>query len=156
VREKVVIDASVAVKWVLPEEGTSQALALRDRFEFQSPELIIPEMSNILWKKCRRGELLSEEVNLCVQILMNSGIEYVTMRAHLEAATHLAIQLDHPAHDCMYLVLSQQTALRFVTADARLSRKLRQMESLGIGCFDLADTDRICSLSPLPNSLCLS
>ncbi len=44
-----VIDASVAVKWVVQEAGTPDALALR-KAKLAAPDLIIPECANILWK----------------------------------------------------------------------------------------------------------
>jgi predicted nucleic acid-binding protein len=46
--------------------------------------------------------------------------------ALLEPAARLAVDLDHPAHDCMYLALAHATGRKFVTADERLLRKLRQ------------------------------
>ena len=35
-----VVDASIAVKWVVEEEGTPQALALRERAKLIAPELL--------------------------------------------------------------------------------------------------------------------
>lgn len=55
-----VIDASIAVKWVVEEEGTIEALALRGAAKLIAPDLLIAECANILWKKVRRGELLPE------------------------------------------------------------------------------------------------
>jgi hypothetical protein len=37
--ETLVIDASIAVKWVVEEEGTEAALGLRSAFRFLAPEL---------------------------------------------------------------------------------------------------------------------
>lgn len=48
-----VIDASVAIKWVIAKEGTEAALRLREqRFVFHAPELLVPATGNILWKSC--------------------------------------------------------------------------------------------------------
>ena len=53
-----VIDASVAVKWFVPEVHSEHALRLlRKKFALLAPELIQAEFGNILWKKCRAGEL---------------------------------------------------------------------------------------------------
>ena len=38
-----VIDASIAVKWVVEEDGTPQALALRNRAKLIAPELLLAE-----------------------------------------------------------------------------------------------------------------
>ncbi len=52
-----VIDASIAIKWVVEEDGTPQALALRGRTKLIAPELLVAECANILWKKVQRDEL---------------------------------------------------------------------------------------------------
>jgi predicted nucleic acid-binding protein len=44
----------------------------------------------------------------------------------MEAATRIAIELDHPAYDCIYLALAIDNGCKFVTADPRLLRKLHQ------------------------------
>ena len=43
-----VIDASIAVKWVVEEEGTQEALILRQRAKLLAPELLVAECANIL------------------------------------------------------------------------------------------------------------
>jgi predicted nucleic acid-binding protein len=48
-----VIDASIAVKWVVEEDGTSEALALRQKAKLIAPELLVAECANILWKKSK-------------------------------------------------------------------------------------------------------
>lgn len=49
--ETLVIDASIAIKWVVEEDGTDAALGLRSGFRILSPELLIAECANILSKK---------------------------------------------------------------------------------------------------------
>ena len=119
-----VIDASIAVKWVVEEAGTSEALALRRRASLIAPELLVAECANILWKKTRRRELTSEEAFLSARLLQAAEIELRPTRSLLEPATRLAIELDHPAYDCLYLALAIECACQFVTADERLVRKL--------------------------------
>jgi predicted nucleic acid-binding protein len=51
-----VIDASVAVKWVIEEIGTAEALRLR-RAKLLAPDLVVGDCANILWKKVQRREL---------------------------------------------------------------------------------------------------
>ena len=64
-----VIDASIAVKWVVEEEGTPEALALRQKAKLIAPELLVAECANILWKKVQRGELLKDEALLAARLL---------------------------------------------------------------------------------------
>jgi predicted nucleic acid-binding protein len=117
-----VIDASVAIKWVIAEPGTPEALALR-RHRLFAPDLLIAECANVLWKKVRRNELTTREALLAARLLQRADIELAPMRALLEPATRLAIALDHPAYDCAYLALAESLSCDLVTADRRLSAK---------------------------------
>jgi predicted nucleic acid-binding protein len=134
-----VVDASVAVKWVIDEPGTHQAIALR-RHLLAAPDLLVAECANILWKKFRLGQLTESEVSLANRLLTKADLELVPMRSLAQRAIELAILLDHAAYDCMYLALAETTERPLVTADARLLRKLavERTASLHIGALDLA------------------
>jgi predicted nucleic acid-binding protein len=117
-----VVDASVAIKWVIEEPGTREALSLR-RHRLFAPDLLVAECANILWKKTRRNELSLQEALLAARLLQRADIELAPMRAFLEPATRLAIGLDHPAYDCAYLALAESLSCDLVTADQRLCTK---------------------------------
>jgi predicted nucleic acid-binding protein len=121
-----VIDASIALKWVVEEDGTAEALSLRRHAKLIASELLSVECANILWKKVRRDELSAGEASLAARLLQTADLEYLPTRHLLEAATQAAIELDHPAYDCLYLVLAAETSCRFVTADEHFVRKLSQ------------------------------
>jgi predicted nucleic acid-binding protein len=121
-----VIDASIAVKWVVEETGTGDALLLRQAGRIIAPELLLAECANILWKKVHRRELSEQEAILAARLLQGADMEMVSTRSLLESATSIAIELDHPAYDCVYIALAAASDCRFVTADERLLRKIRQ------------------------------
>jgi len=121
-----VIDASIAVKWVVEEEGTPEALALRQKAKLIAPELLVAECANVLWKKVQRDELLKAEALLAARLLQGAEIELLPTRPLFEAATRLSIEIDHAAYDCLYLALAVEKRCQFVTADERLLRKLHQ------------------------------
>ena len=121
-----VIDASIAVKWVVEEHGTPEALALRQKAKLIAPELLIAECANILWKKVKREELLKQEALLAARLLQGAEIELLPTRSLFEAATRMSIEIDHPAYDCLYLALAVEKECPFVTADERFLRKLHQ------------------------------
>ena len=121
-----VIDASIAVKWVVEEDGTPEALILRQIARAIAPELLVAECANILWKKVQRGELLKQEALLAARLLQGAEIELLPTRPLFEAATRMSIEIDHPAYDCLYLALAIEKKCRFVTADERFLRKLQQ------------------------------
>ena len=108
-----VVDASVAIKWVIEEPGTKEALRLR-RHRLLAPDLLIPECANILWKKVRRKELSSEEAEFAARLLARADTELEPMRALFEQAIKLALALDHPAYDCAYLALAEARGCDFL------------------------------------------
>jgi predicted nucleic acid-binding protein len=121
-----VIDASIAVKWVIDEPGAADASALRSKGKLIAPELLVAECANILWKKVRRNELSRDEARLAARLLQRADLELAPTRALLDEATRIAIELDHPAYDCLYLALALANDCPFVTADQRMLRKLAQ------------------------------
>lgn len=121
-----VIDASIAVKWLVEERGTPEALALRQKAKLIAPELLVAECANILWKKVKREELLKQEALLAARLLQGAEIELLPTRSLFEAATRMSIEIDHPAYDCLYLALAVEKECPFVTADERFLRKLHQ------------------------------
>lgn len=122
-----VVDASIAIKWVIEEEGTAQALALRRGAKLIAPEFLVAECANILWKKVQRRELSREEALFAARLLQGADIELRPTRSLLETATRIAIDLAHPAYDCLYLALAIESRCRFVTADERFLRLLRML-----------------------------
>lgn len=119
-----VIDASIAVKWVVDEDGTREALSVR-KHALVAPELLIPECANILWKKVRLGELTVDEAAFAARLLARADVDLAPMRSLMEEATRIAVTLDHPAYDCIYLALAESRRVPFITADERLLRKVR-------------------------------
>ncbi|HWD58372.1 MAG TPA: type II toxin-antitoxin system VapC family toxin [Stellaceae bacterium] len=117
-----VVDASIAVKWVVAESDSQAALGLF-RHRLFAPDLLVAECANALWKKVRRNELSAEEATLCARLLQSADIELSPMRPLWESATRFAVLLDHPAYDCVYLALAESLSCDFVTADTRFAAK---------------------------------
>lgn len=123
---EVVIDASVAIKWVAPEALSEHAVALLEGPRLAAPDLLVAECANILWKKVARSEMEGDAAIVAAQAIERVEIELVPMRLLLAESLKLALELDHPAYDCLYLALALARDCRFVTADGRLVNKLAQ------------------------------
>lgn len=117
-----VVDASVAVKWVIQEPGTAAAIALRSGMPLLAPDLLIPECAVILWKKVRRQELSQAEAQLAARLLQRAQLDLRPTLPLLPLALEMAVRLAHPAYDCMYLALAVAENTVVVTADGRFAR----------------------------------
>ncbi len=124
--ETLVIDASVAIKWLVPEDDFETARALRGKFRLIAPQLIYAECANILWKKVQRGDLSNHEAASLAGLIDALDIEVASMRGLVEAATTLSTRLRHPAYDCFYLALAILEDCRFITADVKFHRRVQE------------------------------
>ncbi|MGE0665422.1 MAG: type II toxin-antitoxin system VapC family toxin [Sphingomonadales bacterium] len=122
--ESAVIDSSVAIKWTIEEESSSEALALASRSSLMAPCLLLTECANILWRKVRYGQVSAQHAIEWHGDLSHAPIEYLDDHALLPRALALAVELDHPVYDCLYLAASEASGAPLVTADAKLYRKL--------------------------------
>jgi predicted nucleic acid-binding protein len=119
-----IVDASVAIKWVVAERGTTEALALLGNL-LLAPSLLQAECANILWKKVRRGEMSALEAGIAARILAGFGVEFCSSEPALVRVLELALALDHPAYDCVYLALAEARGVPLITADEKLIRLVR-------------------------------
>ena len=114
----VVIDASVALKWVLDEPGKEAADALLEE-ELIAPSLWLLEAANALWRRTQRGEINDEEAKERLTELYNAPVTTTTIEDDLLAAADLANLLGHPVYDCLYLAMAIRENTYVVTADCR-------------------------------------
>jgi predicted nucleic acid-binding protein len=120
-----VVDASIAVKWVIPEVLSDKADRVRDHEDdILAPDLLLIEVANTLWKKTAAKELSPREADAAFDLLSRSGIDLSPTGPLLPRAMEVARRLDHPVYDCVYLALAEREHAAFVTADHRLLRRL--------------------------------
>lgn len=125
---KVVVDASVAVKWYVPERGSAEAAALLEGgSHLIAPDLLVPEFGNTLWKKSIRGELRAGEARTIVGAFL--AVPPVTLHSSallLQAALEIALKFGRTAYDALYLALAVAEDCPFITADDTLVRAVRR------------------------------
>ena len=117
-----IVDASVAIKWLVVEENSDLASRLILRGDLIAPDLIASEIANVMWKKFQRKELSGLPSGLATIIDVFDRIE--PSARFIVKAAELALELKHPAYDSFYLALAQATGQKIVTADQRLLNKL--------------------------------
>lgn len=118
--KRIVVDASVAVKWFLPEIHSVAAVRLLEtRRELLAPDLLAAEFGNILWKKVRLGEISVEDEREIVRGFRLIPFTVVPSAELLEAALELANGIERSVYDSLYLALAVARKCRLVTADRR-------------------------------------
>ena len=117
----VIVDASVAVKWLIKEEGSGSAKRLIAEEMLASPELLFIECANVLRTKRRRGDLTDEFVREAFAILDDVPIRSIAIRQHIAAAYAIATELDRSAYDSLYLAVALAERATLVTADAKFA-----------------------------------
>ena len=120
-----VVDASVAVKWFVPEVHSEHALRLlRKRFDLQAPELIQAEFGNILRKKCRAGELDGTTAGEILDNFKRSPLVVQPHGAFMKLAWEIALKHRQTFYDSLYLALAMTEKARMVTADRKFYEAL--------------------------------
>lgn len=118
-----VVDASVVLKWFVPEIHSDAARRLlAGAHQYVSPDLLFPEVGNAVWKKVRRGELTAEEGRRLVADVSGIAVETVSTRDLLIDAHALAVRTGLTVYDAMYLALAVRLRTEMVTADDKLGR----------------------------------
>lgn len=118
---RVVVDASVAVKWFLPEPLADAAeILLGGAYELLAPELLVLEVENALWKRLRRHELAGASARRIVRDLERAPIEMFSIRRWASLALDLAVRYEITVYDGLYLAVATGHDCRLVTADRRL------------------------------------
>jgi predicted nucleic acid-binding protein len=120
-----VVDASVAVKFVVREAGSDDAqqlLSIPD--PLIAPDWLLAEAASAMWKKVQRSELLFVHAERNLDLLP-SFFEKLHPSAKLVAeAFRWSVRLRHPVYDCVYLALALREECSVVTADEKFHRVL--------------------------------
>ena len=132
-----VVDASIAVKWVIPEVLSDKADHVRDHEDdVLAPDLLLVEVANALWRKTAAREISPREADAAFDLVRRSGIDLRPTAPLLPRAMDLARRLGHPVYDCVYLALAEREHAALVTADHRLLRRV-STRRLDVSIVDL-------------------
>ena len=124
---KAVVDASVAIKWVVPEPYSGEAESLlAEGAALLAPGHWAAEVTTALWAKSAvHGALTRQQATERMAWIASLAIEVVPVDRLILAATSLAFDLRATAYDTLYLALAEQRGTPLVTADRKLYDKVR-------------------------------
>jgi predicted nucleic acid-binding protein len=128
---KYVVDASVALKWVLPEAHSDQALRLRDDFQKRLHELLAPdifpvELAHALTRAERKKIIpVGYAKGFLAGIMQVPPVLYPSL-ALLSKAADISSRSRLGVYDCLYVALAGREQCELVTADERLVNALHE------------------------------
>ena len=119
----IVVDATVAMKWFVPENLSDQAARLLDgTYEIVAPDLLIPHCGNLVWKKIGRDEIDADDGRAILQALGRVPMRIVPSGALVQGALEIARAVGGSVDDALYAALAVSRDCPLVTADERLAK----------------------------------
>lgn len=124
----VVVDASVAVKWLIEEDYSRQADELleawdREDVRIAGPHLLPVEVSNALYQRVKRHQIsLDTAVQLEAEFLENDIALVQSASLHVRSIRIASALGQRAAYDSHYLALAESLDCEFWTADERFYR----------------------------------
>ena len=120
-----VVDASVAIKWFLPEIYSDAALRLlAHQHTLHAPDLIFSEFGNVLWKRVRKNEISKNEANATLEGLVTLHLQMQPSQLLIPLALEIACGENRTVYDSLYLAAAIALQSSLVTADAKFYRAL--------------------------------
>ncbi len=135
-----VVDGSVALKWVLPESDSDRARLLIRRGDLAAPDQLRLEVANALWKLVRRGTISPKLARRAWNLFAGIPVTFQQAGVLADAALDVAIKHNIPVYDGTYVALASMLDCPLVTGDRRL---LEAARAGGIG-------HRVLTLGDLP------
>ena len=128
---EVVVEASVAVKWVVEEAHSAKAALLLQCEARHAPDHWQAEAINVLWAKVYRGDLVAADAEARMTALLRAPIVATPIASLMPRAFAISVAHSVTIYDSLYVALAEQRDLKLVTADMRLIRRLADDAVLG-------------------------
>lgn len=120
-----VVDASVAIKFLVREPGNNEARRLLTIVDpLIAPDWILVEAASSFWKKIKGAELLEIHAYRHLADLPEFFEALYSSAELIDAAFELSLRLRHSVYDCLYLALSLREDCLLVTADDEFARAI--------------------------------
>lgn len=122
---KYVLDASVGLNWLLPEDGSDKAIALELQYQngvhtLIAPDTFPPEIAHALTRAERKRIITPQEGAAQFASLLNGLPHIHASLPLLPRAYEVSSQVRLGVFDCLYVALAEREQCPIVTADQRV------------------------------------
>lgn len=137
---RIVVDASLGLKWVVQETHSQEAFMLARGRELLTSALFWAEAGNALASRIRRGHLERKRGDDAFRELRALPMRVRALDANaVSAALSIANELSHPIYDCCYLALAVEERSLVVTADRRFGAAAAKLPKLAASVLLIDD-----------------
>ncbi|HEX8401963.1 MAG TPA: type II toxin-antitoxin system VapC family toxin [Allosphingosinicella sp.] len=126
----IVVDASLAVKWILFEAESDLANSFKSAFlnELSAPDLLSIEVTSAIVRKGNMGQIGSDDALAALgewtRALLGHLVHlHPTTSRRLNESAKLALSMAHPFKDCIYLALAMELDCDLATCDEKFKDK---------------------------------
>ncbi len=120
----IVVDASVAVKWVVEEQHSAEAALLLQCETLHAPDHWQAEAVNALWAKVAKADLPTADAEEGIRLLLRAPVSGTPIRALIARAFAISLAQSVTVYDSLYVALAEKLDIPFVTADQKLIRRM--------------------------------
>lgn len=125
---RLVIDCSVAMKWLVDEDGSQLALSiLRTKHELLLPDFWAAEATSVVWKQHRRGLITKDEAEWGLRLLLAMPRTSTLDMGLYWRALRIGMETGQSTYDTLYLAFAiVANADKLIVADARFLQTMRK------------------------------
>jgi len=124
----IIVDASVAIKWIYKETDSETAVFLLQRHLKQEQNITVPhflfiEVANVLATKSRYSQ---QDITEGMKFLSQSHLEiYEIVHEDIIYAAQLAKEYKTSVYDMLYAVIAKRSNCTLITADEKFAQKVK-------------------------------
>jgi predicted nucleic acid-binding protein len=130
----IIVDASLAAKWILWEAQSEEALDLWDRHagDLGAPDLMAIEVASAIVRRANIDKALTaamqEGLRQWARMMAGTQLQqFRTTPGRVLRSAHLALGMGHPVKDCLYLDLAMELDCPLLTCDLKFAEKAKHM-----------------------------
>ncbi len=123
----IVVDASVAVQWLVPELGAEQSELPLGRSDLIAPGLLQVEVGNALRRKVASGDITLQQADDGFRLVAANVDLRLPSPTLLSRALRIALDMAHPIYDCLYLALAEAADAQLYTRDQEFAARAHRI-----------------------------
>lgn len=128
--KRLIVDSGVAVKWIIEEPDSTVADQILQSYQqsqvaFYAPDLILPEVGNIIWKKVIFSGLDISDAKAAITKFDSIPFELIDSSSLFDDAFSISVSFKRTFYDSLYLAAANDLECDLVTADERLYNSVK-------------------------------